>query len=241
LDTKNITDIVDLLDAYRALKNQQQVHQYERLTAGLARMKDGLETIREQTERERRPLAPDFNIFRILHVERNEVYTHSSLLYDLLSPLGSHAQGNLFLEAFLQMVAEVSQGNFALPASPLAHEQWHVEREHWIREGHLDLVITGKTGHLVVIENKIGAREQEDQLHRYASWMERRRSSYPAQALVYLTPDGGRAWTAKDAHYLQLSYEKDITGWLTGCLAEVQAPRVRETLAQYIELIHKLC
>ena len=42
-----------------------------------------------------------FNIFSILRVERNEVYTHSAILCELLNPKGSHGMGDTFLRLFL--------------------------------------------------------------------------------------------------------------------------------------------
>ena len=42
--------------------------------------------------------APDFNIFKIVGLYRYEVSTHTSFLAELLSPLGTHSQSNLFLK-----------------------------------------------------------------------------------------------------------------------------------------------
>lgn len=50
---------------------------------------------KQRIEKERR--GDFFNIFSILKVERNEVYTHSAMLCELLNPKGSHGMSDKFL------------------------------------------------------------------------------------------------------------------------------------------------
>jgi len=38
--------------------------------------------------------AENFNVFSVLNIETNEVDTHSRILFELLSPNGSHGMGN---------------------------------------------------------------------------------------------------------------------------------------------------
>src|SRR5688500_17218697 len=44
----------------------------------------------------------NFNIFRILKVDSNEVRTHSAFLAELLNPKGSHGQKDVFLKLFIE-------------------------------------------------------------------------------------------------------------------------------------------
>jgi len=45
----------------------------------------------------------NFNIFRILKVETNEVGTHSAFLSELLSPIGKHGHGDTFMRLFWEL------------------------------------------------------------------------------------------------------------------------------------------
>ena len=47
-----------------------------------------------------------FNLFSVLDIETRENKTHSAFLTELLNPNGSHLQGPIFLQLFLQVVNE---------------------------------------------------------------------------------------------------------------------------------------
>ena len=95
----------------------------------------------------------------------------------------------------------------------------------------------------ILIENKIGAQDQENQLLRY-------RNHAPAAALLYLTLAGdaptayslgGDAWPEGRKPHQVVSYGKQILGWLEKCRKEAaNLPVVRESLTQYIHLVNKL-
>jgi hypothetical protein len=94
----------------------------------------------------------------------------------------------------------------------------------------------------VVIENKVEAKEQESQLRRYAEWMERR-TSYPPEgkALMYLTPNGRKSETHGGAKVYPISYHKDIAQWLEASVGRIEAPRVRQSIVQYLQVVKTLC
>ena len=58
-------------------------------------------SINKKYEEMARLTGENFNIFRILKIERSEVRMHSALLAELLNPNGSHGCGNIFLELFI--------------------------------------------------------------------------------------------------------------------------------------------
>lgn len=49
--------------------------------------------ILDTREKVLKPAAENFNMFSILNMETNEVDTHSKMLFELLSPSGSHGKG----------------------------------------------------------------------------------------------------------------------------------------------------
>jgi hypothetical protein len=93
----------------------------------------------------------------------------------------------------------------------------------------------------MLIENKIDAAEQADQLGRYQDWLSRQ-DRYPLgrRVLIYLTPDGRQPTTARSSGYYCFSYSKDVAGWLQSALENVEAPRVRDAVIQYLNLVRSL-
>ena len=99
------------------------------------------------------------------------------------------------------------------------------------------MLITDDAGRQIVIENKIYAGEQENQLGRYQAFA-------PNATLIFLTLNGDEP-TGTDLKSLPnlkcVSYRSHILSWLIECRKEAAgAPCVRETITQYIHLIQEL-
>jgi hypothetical protein len=104
--------------------------------------------------------------------------------------------------------------------------------------GYIDILITDKDNRQIIIENKINAGDQENQLLRY--------HSFDREALIiYLTPEGIQPSdysTGKSDEVLErticISYRKDIINWLENCKKHASDhSTLRETLAQYINIV----
>ena len=91
-----------------------------------------------------------------------------------------------------------------------------------------------------MIENKIGAGEQADQLERYSKWMDRQKKYFKSRILIYLTPRGDEASSAHGRKYYPLSYHEDIKSWLEKSYGEIQAPRVKDAILQYLQVLKNL-
>lgn len=235
--TPSLEEIADFLDRYQTFTNKDVQERVERFQVNFVRLKAGMDSLLEKAAEERRRTASTFNIFHLLRVADREVYTHSALLADLLNPRGSHAQGTLFLEHFFSVCADAHPG-LPIPLAPLLSNEWMVQAEKVTPLGNLDMVLSSSDlGFLYAIENKIWAEEQPEQLARYSRWLQQQKAEYPHQALVYLTPDGRESWTHDGAIYFQLSYREHIASWLGKALIQVEPPRLRETLAQYIDVL----
>lgn len=178
-----------------------------------------------------------YNIFDVLKLSSSEVRLHSSIIASLLRP-ERHGAGTSFLEAFLSL------GVLGLPEGFLNPKQVQVKQELYAGPktdksgGRIDLVLTdGKN--TIVIENKIYADDQENQLLRY-------HNKYPDARLVYLTLDGKEPapktlGTLDKESIICLSYEKDIVLWLKECVKQAaNLPYVREIINQYINTIQQL-
>jgi PD-(D/E)XK nuclease superfamily len=194
--------------------------------------------------------APDFNIFSVLKIERREVKLHTRFIAELLDPSGSHGQRDLFLKFFFEKAASCG----LKPPEKLEWE-WEVKIEEPINvereekeSRRLDIVLRCPNAKFIaVIENKIDAEEQPEQLSTYLRWLEfeDQKSSYSERNLIFLTLDGGcskepEATRISQDKYVCLSYREHVRLWLETCLREVQAPTLRFAIEQYLQIIRKL-
>ena len=187
-----------------------------------------------------------FNIFNILRKQHDEVYLHSAFLSNLLNPKGSHELDNKFLLAYLD---RLGSDRIQLPANT----KFTVDKEKVIGKNRLDILIRSDE-HAIIIENKIYAIDQSEQLMRYKETIKNSLGVKDGQWLiVYLNlygeepstyslgigKDGNQEVTSEE--YVIQSYNEDIIEWLKEChQISSDHPGVRETIKQYINLLEKL-
>ena len=104
-----------------------------------------------------------FNMFRICGVNHYE-NTHSSILAELLDPNASHQFEHKFLDAFIQTLIKL---DILPPEYQFAYQDVAVHREYSTPYGRLDILITNSLDEALLIENKIYASDQYEQLKRY--------------------------------------------------------------------------
>jgi len=180
-----------------------------------------------------------FNIFSVLQIESSEVVTHSRFLTELLNPNGSHGIGDTFLKLFVDQL-DIPDFN---TKTATAKSEISIGEKTDETGGRIDIVISNQSGRKIVIENKIYAVDQPNQLLRY-------RNQYPDATLLYLTLNGKKPsdyskgkgeGKLSDEAYKCISYRNDILNWLENCRKEsANFPLLRETITQYIILIKKL-
>lgn len=182
-----------------------------------------------------------YNIFEVLNLSTDEVRLHSSFIADLLNPKGKHGLGMKPLKSFIQILG--------LDFDDAALENCNVKREYVIGPisenqmtgGNIDILLS-LGNYRIIIENKIYAGDQPQQLVRYHNFA----GSNP-HTLVYLTLRGDKPSESSsyglvcDKDYKCLSYRKDIAGWIEQCLImAISKPLIRETLQQYMYIIKTL-
>ncbi len=205
--------------------------------------------VRDKQEQEDcRKRGEYFNVFSILNLEANETRTHSAFIAELLNPKGGHGVGDAFLKAFLSIL-DLDNFDFDTVFAEVQVE-YHIgfKNEDSTVGGRIDILITSKDK-AILIENKIYAGDQENQLIRYFNFA---KDKYADNfRLLYLTLDGHDAseYSNKnedrqlelDRDYFLVGYNQKILLWLERCI-ELAAchPLVRETIRQYKSLIEQL-
>lgn len=182
----------------------------------------------------------NFNIFRILKVESSEVRLHSAFLATLLDPKGSHGQKDAFLKLFAKHFCFKENGFNSANCTVEIEKHTGSIADDGATGGRIDIVVTDNKGRQILIENKIYAADQTNQLQRYHNYS-------PTADLFYLTLGGKMPSDHScgdlegNTHYKCLSYKSEIIDWLEECRKEVAIlPIVRESLTQYINLIKYL-
>ena len=191
-----------------------------------------------QHEKYRR--GESFNIFKVCGVNHYEV-THSSILAEFLNPCGTHGQGMDFLNEFLKTNG-LCNFVFADKDGVVVETEhaFSIKTKEGEYTGRIDILIHDSKK-AIIIENKIYAQDQYNQLSRYETYAKER---YPDNyKIIYLTLDqhDPNDESSKKVSYIPISYSEHIIAWLTRCKnITIDKPLIRETLTQYIQHIKEL-
>lgn len=182
-----------------------------------------------------------FNIFKIANISTDEVRI-CRLLYELLSPTGSHYQGTAYLKLFFYEVLKQ-------PISKDDLKSAQVFREYRIDQNRrIDLVIKTNT-YFIPIEVKINAEDQKNQCYDYFIEAQKRSQNLK---VFYLTRFGnppsedsanGLTKCYDGENYeeiVPLSFSEDILLWLDKCLKNsntVKIAPIREVILQFMPTI----
>jgi len=182
----------------------------------------------------------NYNIFQVLRIETKEVITHSRMIGDLLNPKGSHGMGSQFLRLFLDlepMKNTPKPSNLERVVCTVEKNYGPIDHDN-TKGGNIDIILEGLDKPLV-IENKIYARDQENQLLRYYNQLNGNCD------LFYLTLFGeeptGKSTGGRNLNITCISYNAHILEWLKNCHElTIDRPLLRETLKQYINIVKYL-
>jgi hypothetical protein len=186
-------------------------------------------------------LAPKFNCFDF--ILPNEVKL-SKILAEILNPEGSHAQGDLFLRLFLDLLfsGTTIEVNKIYPKNSsvvVKCEQLTTSILNSYRR--IDILINFDRKFGLAIENKPWADDQDKQLSDYAEHLN---NSFDEWCLIYLSGSGSdpsdmsvkkskiEEWVAKE-QYQKIDFNL-IFEWLEKCEQQCQADHVRHFLRDFI-------
>lgn len=206
----------------------------------LTQIRDIVQKEKGDIERQKRS-GNSFNLFNVLNIKTDELI-HSSMIASLLDPHGEHGKGDLFLQKFLN----IWDFGFTLDtntASVTTEYEIGPINSSFTRGGRIDILITDAHNHAIIIENKINAADQKNQLRRYANFAKSNKLEY---AIIYLTLDGHEPSKFSigkicDYKYITSSYIEDILPWLDECKEEcVAGSALHSSISQYSQCLRKL-
>jgi hypothetical protein len=168
-----------------------------------------------------------FNMFRICGVNHYE-NTHSAIIAELLNPQGTHSLKSELLEAFLSLIDKDFVPTDFNPSNATVYTEYTTTDK-----GRIDILIKDANKNALIIENKIYAADQNEQLKRYEQFAKK---EFKAYQIYYLTLWGNEPslQSGEEVNYLTISYADTIIRWLDKCIAlSARLPLVHETLIQY--------
>lgn len=190
----------------------------------------------------------DFNIFTILRKTGEEVGLHSRFLAELLNPKASHKIAEfqyLFIETVLNTAIETQDWN---REKLNAGDIYDCKFEYSFKNpthGRADIILIGKKN-IVVIENKIYAFDQKNQLAKYYKACQDLGYEDKNIYIVYLNRFGNNVSSygkgdISDKDYGIINYKEDIFNFLNLCKAEVSNyPHIEYTIEQYIQTVSRI-
>jgi hypothetical protein len=241
-----LTQIATFIEGFRSVSQASGLadHSLTTYPAFFAGFRSRMQDIQAHQKQ----FTPDYNLFQILRIDHLEAITHTPFLFNLLKPNGSHAQGHAFVYALLKRLYNKS----IIPENSLIEEV--VENKSTTGLGNIDIFLRGKINNepfAVIIENKVYAGDQINQLERYYEYVSETLGYTSSQIrLVYLTPHGiepaiphsiSRKLFNKlsSLSVLQLwSYKKDVRHWLEECVAGIHPDSLLfGSIQQYLHII----
>ncbi len=157
--------------------------------------------------------------------------------------MGSHGLDDAFLKLFTE---QLGLKNFSTDFATCEVEKY-IGQTSESEGGRIDILITSKENEKIIIENKIYAGDQDNQLIRYYNYGLKTSKTF---SLYYLTLDKKQPspesckssdLELKESYFTCISYNQEILKWLEKCEKEsVQRPILRESIRQYINLIKYL-
>lgn len=182
---------------------------------------------------------PEINPFIVVSDLYRRENFHSDIIAELLKPQGSHREGNLFLDLFIDAL---NQEGASIQKS--YYQNASVERE----SGKIDILIKSSSKeekHCIIIENKLNdAGDMERQLPRYFDSMHDQ--NYEVDRIVYIPlyekEPNTDTWQPEDIKNIEkrlyiMSADKLIKNWLLLCWQSAKRFNSTAFLKQYVDLL----
>jgi hypothetical protein len=192
-------------------------------------------------------IGSNYNLFNVLGISRKETI-HSNMIANLLDKNANHGYRVKFLEALIMLMKNKFSEceNLIKVLENLELSSCKIYKEYRLgsvtsnKGGIIDILIRDRKSNSIVIENKICAKDQLNQLIRY-------KNSLKNCAIIYLTLEGDEPskFSCKNlknnTDYVCLNYKNDMLNWLEVCRDMVNDKiNLKNSLTQYIYIIKEL-
>ncbi|MBR5982954.1 MAG: PD-(D/E)XK nuclease family protein [Bacteroidales bacterium] len=204
-----------------------------------------------------------FNVFTTLRQAHDERYLHSRFISSILNPKpkqnGKHGLGNYPLEVFLKKIGSQFECTNETEIKPNPDDNWSEEKN-------IDIFIDNLkhknnkeeycANRAIIIENKIYAKDQDEQLHRYYNNKVREKENDSSRIEVYYLTldrhkpsDNSLGETLKvegnDHNRIKtvrcIDYATEIKNWLDEVSKTSGASNfLKSAIEQYLALVTKL-
>ncbi len=188
----------------------------------------------------KKQITPDFNAFEILQPKELSL---SGIVGEFLNPKGTHEQGQVFLDLFID--------RFLNSKTKLKNsKQINLKLEHRFNNGQIDIFIDFDNKYSIAIENKPFATDQDKQIRRYTNYLS---SVYGNTnfTMIYLSSDGSEPSENSlpnikkeklDKQFIIISYSQ-LRKWFLDC-AEItkqsKSERLTTMILEFAEFINKI-
>ncbi|WP_297300396.1 PD-(D/E)XK nuclease family protein [uncultured Brachyspira sp.] len=166
---------------------------------------------------------PQFCIFDVVNLQRHENYNSNLLAKFLEINIENEATKLSFVKDFLIYLNDKFKwGYYGFESieelEKINHSDIRIKREEYAESRRIDLFISYKKDFAIIIENKIYAGEQDNQLDDY--YQNKKKDNYKNLYMIFLTPSGYEPYTLSEeskkelGNNFQTLKHSDIALWL---------------------------
>ena len=178
----------------------------------------------KEIKEEIKQYPPQFCIFDVVNLQRHENY-NSNLLAKFLQINIKYGENTelSFVKDFLMHLHNEFKWDYGLNSiEEINHSDIRIKREEYVESRRIDLFISYKKEFAIIIENKIHAGEQDNQLEDY--YKNKKKDNYKKLYMIFLTPSGYEPYTLSEkskkelGNNFQTLKHSDIALWLENIL-----------------------
>lgn len=180
----------------------------------------------KEIKEEMKQYPPQFCIFDVVNLQRHENYNSNLLAKFLKINIENDSAKLSFVKDFLMYLNHKFKWNYGFKSieelEKINHSDIRIKREEYAGSRRIDLFISYKKEFAIIIENKIHAGEQDNQLEDY--YKNKKKDNYKKLYMIFLTPSGYEPYTLSEeskkelGNNFQTLKHSDIALWLENIL-----------------------
>lgn len=177
----------------------------------------------KEIKEEMKKFPPQFCIFEAINLQRYENYNSNLLAKFLQINIENEGSKLSFVKDFLMYLHNEFKWDYGLNSiEEINHSDIKIKREEYAESRRIDLFISYKKDFAIIIENKIDAGEQDNQLEDY--YNNKKKDNYKNLYMIFLTTSGYEPYTLSEksknelGNNFQTLKHSNIALWLENIL-----------------------